>query len=276
MWVCEIERLGNKEVAALLGDVGEFGHRRKDVGLLLLEEALDLLVCLARILRPLRIEGDVDILEQSGVEFFVDAAVVGQDVVFAEVHEDEAAVHLDDAVLEAAVDAELVPLRLKADCRRVVLGDAPFSDWHLVEPAEGLQHSRADGRGAGKAHQARDVRAVFRREVAFGDLDAVFEAVFEEELRHGLQHADATVVAKEAQIVDQLFRRIEHRIVHLAWHEAHPGGLRERQVDTVVREGEGQRLAEIAVRRIAEQSRTGEASGFNGGHGEWEDKCLNG
>ena len=28
-------------------------------------------------------------------------------------------------------------------------------------------------------------------------------------------------------------------------------------------------LTEIAIRRIAEQSRTGEASGFYGGHGEW-------
>ena len=142
-------------------------------------------------------------------------------------------------------------------------------DRDLIEPTEGLQHGRADGRRAGKSHQARDVRAVFRREVAFGDLDAVFEAVLEEELRHGLQHADAPIVAEEAQIVDQLLRRIEHRIVHLARHEAHPGGLRKRQIDAVVREGKGQRLSEIAVRRIAEQSRTGEASGFYGGHGEW-------
>lgn len=97
----------------------------------------------------------------------------------------------------------------------------------------------------------------------------MFEAVLEEELRHGLQHADAPIVAEEAQIVDQLLRRIEHRIVHLARHEAHPGGLRKRQIDAVVREGKGQRLSEIAVRRIAEQSRTGEASGFYGGHGEW-------
>ena len=107
-----------------MGDVGELGHRREDVGLLLLEKALDLLVRLPGIISPLRIEGDVDILEERRIELLVDALVVGQDVVFAEVHEDEAAVHLDHPILEAAVDAQFVPFRLEAEGWRVVKGNA--------------------------------------------------------------------------------------------------------------------------------------------------------
>ena len=58
-----------------------------------------------------------------------------------------------------------------------------------------------------------------------------------------------------AQVMDELARGVERGVVHLARHEPHPGRLRKPQVHAEVGERERQRLAEIAIAGIAEQTR---------------------
>ena len=92
------------------------------------------------------------------------------------------------------------------------------------------------------------------------------EAILEEELRHGLEHADAAVVAIEAKIVYQALGRIEHRIINLAGNKAHLRRFRQREIHAIIRKGKRQRLTEIAVGRVAEESRAREGSSLNRFH----------
>ena len=158
---------------------------------------------------------------------------MGFDEGLLEVHEDESVVDLDHAVLEAAVDAQLLALRLQAD-RRLVLE----RNRHLVELHQRLQHRGADRRGAGEADETRDVDAVLDREVALRKRDAVGLAVLEEPLGDGLQEADAAVVSVEPEVAGHLVQRREHRIVDLALLESDAGRLGHHEFHAKLRERE--------------------------------------
>ena len=256
----------DKNIASPLSNARKFGHRREDVGLLLFEEALHLFVRLAGFLGAIRIEGDVDVLQELRIQLLVDAPVVRLDVILAEVHEDKSAVHLNDAVLKAAVDAELQLLRLQADGRCVIHRNTAFANRHFIELAEGFEHRRADCRGAGEADKTRNVRAVLGREIATRQLDVMLEAILEEKLRHSLQHANAAVVTIEAKIAHQALGRIEHRIVDLTRDETHLRRFRQREIHAIIRKGKRQRLTEIAIGGVSEESRAREGSSLNRFH----------
>ena len=245
-----------ERVASLLGDVGEFAHRGEDVWLLFLEEHTELLVVGARDLGAERIIRDVEIGQKGGVEAFVAAVSSGLDQVLVEVHEDAALVGLDHAVLESALDVELVALRLKAE-RGCVF------DWDgdAVELLKGLEHGRADGGGPGETDEAGNVRGVAHGEVLLGKGDAAIAAPEEEELGDGLHETDATIVSEELDVVEEFVRRGESCIVHVAWNESELGGLVHDDFGGEVPERERHRFAEVAVGGIAEKSGAGVGSG---------------
>ena len=206
----------------------------------------------------LGVVGDVEVRQKGGVEAFVAAVPGGFDEGLVEVHEDATLVHLDHTVLEAALDAQFIPLRLQAE-----RGGVFERNLDAVELLKRLEHGRADGGGAGEPHKARDVRGVANREVARGKGDAPFAAPEEEELRDGLHEPDAAVVAEELDVAQKVVRRGEGRIVHVAGDEAELGCLVHDDFGGEVLERERNGLAEVAVGGVAEETGAGEGSGFD-------------
>ena len=94
----------------------------------------------------------------------------------------------------------------------------------------------------------------------------MLEAILEEKLRHSLQHANAAVVTIEAKIAHQALGRIEHRIVDLTRDETHLRRFRQREIHAIIRKGKRQRLTEIAIGGVSEESRAREGSSLNRFH----------
>ena len=103
---------------------------------------------------------------------------------------------------------------------------------------------------------ARDVDLVGGREVAFGQGDALPMTVFKEALGNGLEEADATVVAVEAQVTDEVIRRSKRCIIDLSRDKTKTRRFCKCQLDAKVREGKRQRLSEVTVRGVTEKART--------------------
>ena len=127
----------------------------------------------------------------------------------------------------------------------------------VVELHQAAQGGDDDRARAGEADLPRNRRLVAHREIAIVKRQPSRRAVLDEPLDRRLDQPDAAVVAVQSNVAREVVDRVEPRAVIVGQHDLDRVPLVERDLRPVVANAERQRLAVIAVGRIAEQAGTG-------------------
>ena len=172
-----------------------------------------------------------------------------------EIHVHQPFVDLDDAVLHAGGHAQLLALHRQRQRGLHVAGD-----FHPVKLHQRTQDGHDDRAGTGQPHLAGNVALVAKREVAIVQPTAFLPAILGKTLHRRLHQPQAAVIAVQADLADQLVQRAVAAFILPAGHQLQAVGFRQRRLGPEVPHDDRQRLAEIAVRRVADQAGPGVCS----------------
>ena len=228
----------------------EFAHGLDEIALLFVVEDAELVVVDAGEFRAVGSVRDVELRQAVRREAFVDAVVIRLEIVFGEIHVHEAVVDLDDAVLHAALDAEIL-FGLPAERGPQFEGDLVG---HFVEFHKRLEGGGADGAGAAHADKLRDFRRIADGEIPARQVDVMLDAVFVELADRGFDKADAAVVAEAFDFLHHGAQAGEFAVVFAIVFDADFRAFINGDGAGEVRKGEGDGLAVVAVRRVAEKA----------------------
>lgn len=206
--------------------------------------------------------GDVEWREERGVEGFVEAVAETVHESGVEVHEDDAFVDLDDAVLEPGGDIEFDFFCGEDEGRERVEGDLD-----VVEAHEGAEAGGDDGGGACEADVVWDIAAVGEPEVACWEGDAFGFAVIGEDLAGGFEEPDPAVVAEALDVVAELGETEELGVVAVVGDDIDDWVFLDGDASGEVADDEGDGFTVVTVGGIADEAGAGVGEEFDCGHG---------
>jgi len=246
---------GENRRPALDGQLGESGHRLDHLAVSPLVAGAEVVVDHLGRLAHVGAVGNVERRQERGVERLVHAALEAAarlHPLAVEVHVDQAFVHLDHAVLQAGRDPQLLSLHRQHQ-RRLY----PARDLDAVELRQAAERGHDDRAGAGQPDLPGDVGLVADGEIPL--VKPLFSGltVLDEPLDRRLDQPDPAVVAVQLHVVGQLPDRAEAALVFLAPDDLHLVPLVERHLGLEVRHDDRDRLAVVAVRRVADQAGAG-------------------
>ena len=207
--------------------------------------------------------GDVEGREERGVEGFVEAVAETVHEGGVEVHEDDAFVDLDDAVLEPGGDIEFDFFGGEDEGRERV-----ERDLDVVEAHEGAEAGGDDGGGACEADVVGDIAAVGEAEVAGGEGDAFGFAVIGEDLAGGFEESDPAVVAEALDVVAELGETEEVGVVAVVGDDFDDWVFLDGDASGEVADDEGDGFTVVTVGGIADETGAGVGEVFDCGHGK--------
>lgn len=207
--------------------------------------------------------GDVEWREERGVEGFVEAVAETVHEGGVEVHEDDAFVDLDDAVLETGGDIEFDFFCGEDEGRERV-----ERDLDVVEAHEGAEAGGDDGGGACEADVVGDIAAVGEAEVACGEGDAFGFAVIGEDLAGGFEESDPAVVAEALDVVAELGETEEVGVVAIVGDDFDDWVFLDGDASGEVADDEGDGFTVVTVGGIADETGAGVGEVFDCGHGK--------
>jgi len=202
--------------------------------------------------------GDVDGGQGGGVEPLVLAVAAALHQAPPQVHVHQAVVGLRDAVLQTGRNAQFPGFH-----RQDEVGEFWQGDPDSVKAAQCAKARGDDGAGACQADRPGDVGGVFEREAAVREAQAGRRRVIVKSLDGGLQEAQAAVIAVQPYISHERLEVGKHREVAVGRKNLDARRLVQGDLRTKVEKGERDRAAEIAVRRVADQSGTRMGMGAN-------------
>ena len=207
--------------------------------------------------------GDVEWREKRGVEGFVEAVAETVHEGGVEVHEDDAFVDLNDAVLEPGGDIEFDFFGGEDEGRERV-----ERDLDVVEAHEGAEAGGDDGGRACEADVVGDVAAVGEAEVACWEGDAFGFAVVGEDLAGGFEESDPAVVAEAVDVVAELGETEETGVVAIVGDDFDDWVFLDGDASGEVADDEGDGFTVVTVGGIADETGAGVGEVFDCGHGK--------
>ena len=256
----------------MLGEAGPCLHGVVDFFVVGVPAFADVVVRDFGAFAELGLEGDVERREQPRVDLFVEPVAFALHVRFVEVHENGTFIHLDDAVLQPCGDAEFFVLHAEDDARLEVLRDVLVR--HAVELHQRAKCGGDDGARPGHADAGGDGAVVFQPEAAVVQRDAALGAFAVKALHRRLEQPHPAVVAVKRDVGDELVDAVEPRMVALVRDDLDFLRLDEFHPRGVVADDKGDGLAEVTIRRIADEPSAGECFSANGEWSVCHEKCA--
>ena len=198
--------------------------------------------------------GNVQRRQQSGIERFILAvreAMILPHPRPVEIHIDQTFIDLRDPVLQSGGDTQFLGLHAKHQRRLNFAGNSDPIEFH-----EASQRGDDNRAGAGQPDLPRDVALVANRKVLRVQRKSLAATVFDELLDGGLHQPDPAVVTVQADIADQFVDRVESGLIVPAENDLDAVPFVKGDFRVEVAHNQGQRLAEVAVRGIADQPGT--------------------
>ena len=196
--------------------------------------------------------GDVQIRQRGGVHGGVFAVAPPLHQIAREIHVNQAFVHENHAVLQTRVHAQFPGFGFE---RQVGLDRLRNLDF--VKAHQSAQRRGDDRRRAAQPQPQRDVRFVFDGEIAVVQGDAPGGAVSGKTHQQRADEADASVVPAPERRLAEVGEVLPDGDIHRRGLDFEPRAGIEQDAGAEVLEREGDRLAEIAVGRVAQQSGAG-------------------
>jgi len=200
--------------------------------------------------------GDVERWQQGGVDLLVMAVALLGEVFLAEIHEHHAFVGLDHPVLETGGDAEFLGFHRKDE-----VGEHGGADAHTVVGHQSAEAGGDDGARSGHADVVRDVGVVADGEVVGVETDAALPAVVVKPFHRGLEEAQAAVISERPRVFHQIADAFETHFVAPGRFDDQLRRFPKGNFRRKIADDERDRLAVVAVGRIADQAGTGVGSG---------------
>ena len=228
----------------------EFAHGLDEITLLLFVKNAELVVVDAGKFRAIRSVGDIELGKTVRREAFIDAVVVLFEIFFGKIHVHEAVIDLDDTILHAALDAEILfglPAKRRPQFERNLVGD-------FIEFDKRFERGGADGAGAAHADELRDFRRIADGEIPARQFDVVLDAVFVELANGRFDETDAAVITETFDFADHGAQAREFAIVFAIVFDADFRAFVDSYGAGKIRKRESDGFAEITVRWIAEKA----------------------
>ncbi len=178
------------------------------------------------------------------------AIPAGGDQFLGKVHVDDAFIRLDHAILQPGSDAQFALLTVQHERRQIMLRDLDLVELHQCP------HGRSDDAARPRqAYQARHIRLKLNGKVAAMQGNPLLSAIRVELVDGGLDQTHAAVITVQLDIAQELIDAIELAQVARAGQDLQPRRLPKANRYPEVANRTGNRLSEVPIGRVADDSR---------------------